>query len=271
MKKRIFLFVIFCLICCVFSKFNVVNAEYMPYYDLEPSDLILRSEFSTSFQSSSLERKNNIRLATMSLNNIFVDVGGEFSFNNVVGERTIERGYLNAKIIFNGSFTDGVGGGVCQVSTTLYNAVLLSGLKIIEYHPHSLPVSYIEPSFDAMVNTGSADLRFLNNTKNPIIIKTEYNDYNIRVKIYGEPSLYKFVKESKFVKEIEPLSPKIILDLNHEFPELKKGEQKTLSYAKNGYESEGYLLKYQENILVEKKLIRKDKYGAVREIIMQGT
>jgi vancomycin resistance protein YoaR len=90
-----------------------------------------------------------------------VDVGGEFSFNLTVGKRTEKRGYKTAKIIVNGEFVDGVGGGVCQVSSTLYNAVLLAGLNVIEYHPHSLqcqntpyPMRYKRLDFSFLLTYG---------------------------------------------------------------------------------------------------------------------
>ena len=131
---------------------NLFVGKAMPFYDLQPKKIVLRAEFSTNYSSSTDARKFNVALASKTLDNTLVDINGEFSFNYTVGERTERRGYKKAKIIVGGEFVDGVGGGVCQVSTTLYNAVLLAGLKIIECHPHSLPVSYVAPSFDAMVN-----------------------------------------------------------------------------------------------------------------------
>ena len=125
--------------------FRAMQTKAMPFYDLQPSSLTTRASFYTSYPSSTAERKHNIILASKSIDNTFIDVGGEFSFNLVVGDRTEKRGYKKSKIIINGDFADGIGGGVCQVSTTLYNAVLLAGLEIIEYHPHSLPVSYVAP------------------------------------------------------------------------------------------------------------------------------
>ena len=139
-KKKIianFLFRCFVLFGCIITCTSVisttkVNANAFPFYDLCPQNLVLRSEFCTYFTNSSKERKNNIKRAVLSIDKTFVDVNGEFSFNKTVGPRTEKRGYENSKIIVNGQFVDGVGGGVCQVSTTLYNALILSGLKITE-------------------------------------------------------------------------------------------------------------------------------------------
>ena len=118
---QVFIFA-FTLICAFnFSVVKTVNA--MPFYDLRPQEMVLRAEFCTYYSSSTSERKHNITLATKALDNTFIDVGAEFSFNLTVGERTVKRGYKTSKIIVAGEFVDGVGGGVCQVSTTLYNAV----------------------------------------------------------------------------------------------------------------------------------------------------
>ncbi len=100
-----------------------------------------RVSFTTYYSSSTENRKHNIKLASSKINGIVLSVGEEFSFNKIVGVRSEENGFLPAKIIYNGDFIEGVGGGVCQVSTTLYNASLLNGLKITEHHPHSLSVS----------------------------------------------------------------------------------------------------------------------------------
>ena len=177
-----------CLTICSSTFYrSEKQAAAMPFYDLRPQQLVLRSKFFTSYPSSTEERKSNIKLAAKSLDYAFVDVGGEFSFNQTVGARTEKRGYKTAKIIVGGEFVDGVGGGVCQVSTTLYNAVLLAGLKVTEFHAHSLPVSYVAPSFDAMVNSGSADLKFINNTHNPVYIRAFADDATLTIEIYGEP------------------------------------------------------------------------------------
>ena len=264
-----------CIFCFVFfaatlSAF-VSSAEAMPFYDLQPAEICLRAEFFTSYPSSSAERKHNIKTAAASLDKTFVDAGGEFSFNFTVGERTEKRGYKKAKIIVGGRFTDGVGGGVCQVSTTLYNAVLLSGLTVTEYHPHSLPVSYVAPSFDAMVNSGSADLKFRNDTHNPVIVRVSADDSVIRVRIYGEPMNEKYVRQSRITEEIPATACEIIKDEKGEFPDLFEGERKVLSYGRNGYKSEGVLIKTINGKPVSSKLIRTDKYNAVKTVVMEGT
>lgn len=242
----------------------------MPFYDLKPEFLRVRAEFYTSYSNSTPERKSNIATAVKAINNTFVDVGAEFSFNRTVGPRTQSRGYKQAKIIVGGKFVDGVGGGVCQVSTTLYNAVLLSGLKVTEYHPHSLPVSYVAPSFDAMVNSTSADLRFINNTHNPLIILAYADGETLRIKILGEPMQEKYLRQSNITEYISAPEEEIIYDDKGEYPELYEGERKTLTWAKQGYFSEGVLIKTINGKEVSSKRIRKDKYNPVRGVVIEG-
>lgn len=243
----------------------------MPFYDLEPKEITLRSKFHTSYPSSTDERKSNIKLAAKSIDKTFIDVGGEFSFNRVVGERTEKRGYKPAKIIVGGEFVDGVGGGVCQVSSTLYNAALLGGMTIIEYHPHSLPVSYVAPSFDAMVNSSYADLKFVNDTHNPIIIFAHATDSTITIEIYGEPMTSTFERKSVTVGEIPPPKEQEIFDTENQYPDLYQGQSKVVRYSKAGLMSEGYLIEKQNGKIIRNRKIRTDKYNAVKGLIVHGT
>ena len=144
-----------------------------------------RSEFSTSIASSSSGRKYNIRKALNALNGTCLSKTERFSFNDCVGRRTVDKGYKNAKIILDGEFVEGVGGGVCQVSSTLYNAVLLAGLNVTKSQKHSQRVGYVKAGFDAMVNYGTSDLIFENNTQGDIYILCKYTDTQITVSIYG--------------------------------------------------------------------------------------
>ena len=276
MKQRLslirFLCVILCFICCglaIYGNF-FATVSAMPFYDLQPKELTLRASFYTSYPASTEERKNNIKLASKSLDNVFVDSNSEFSFNDTVGDRTIERGYKTSKIIFGGQFVDGVGGGVCQVSTTLYNAVLLAGLPITEYHPHSLAVSYVAPSFDAMVNSGSADLRFINNTHNPIIIRSFADDSTIKIEIYGEPMVEKYTRISTVKSEIPAPDYKIVYDEEGLYPDLIKGERKIITFAKNGYISQGSLVKMINGKMVSSKIIRNDIYKPLQGVAIEG-
>ncbi len=258
------------LLNCLSGGLCLRTGFAMPFYDLKPKEIVLRAQFYTSYESSTEERKHNIMLASKSLDNTFVDVGAEFSFNYTVGERTAKRGYKTSKIIVGGEFVDGVGGGVCQVSTTLYNAVLMAGLKIIEYHPHSLPVSYVAPSFDAMVNSNTADLKFINNTHNPIIIRTYADGQKLKVEIYGEELTEKYVRKSEITEKINPPESEIVFDEKGEFPDLYDGESKVVKYGKAGYKSVGYLIVLKNGKQSSVKKIRTDNYAPVRGKIVIG-
>lgn len=243
----------------------------MPFYNLKPAQkIVLRAEFSTEYASSSAERKHNIALACKAINGTLIDVGKEFSFNRVVGARTEKRGYQSAKIIVNGEFVDGVGGGVCQVSTTLYNAALLAGLRISEFHPHSLQVGYVAPSFDAMVSGGGFDLRFINDTDNPIYIITAADGKKVKVSVYGQPMDCKYVRHSVQTGFIEPPEPKLVKDVNGEFPDLFIGQTKTVKWAKRGLKSEGYLIKTVDGKVEWTKKLRADRYAPIAAVVIEG-
>ncbi len=277
-NKLIYKFTALILTACfiftlgVISKRNmpIFDCSAMPFYHLNPQEIVLRAQFYTSYPTSTEERKANISLAVKSIDKTLVDVGGEFSFNKTVGERTERRGYKRAKIIVGGEFVDGVGGGVCQVSTTLYNAVLLAGLKITEYHAHSLPVSYIAPSFDAMVNSSSADLRFVNNTDNPVVLRAYADGSTLRVEVYGQPMTEKYSRQSLITEKIPAPQSEVAFDESGEFPDLYEGDSKVIKYGKEGYKSEGYLIVTQNGKLKSMKKIRTDSYAAVRGKVILG-
>ena len=129
-----------------------------------PSETTVGS-FQTEINDKSQGREENIALAVSAINKTELKPGKVFSFNKTVGPRTEKRGYKKAKVMVDGEYVMDFGGGVCQVSTTLYNAALSAGLKINEHHTHKNPVSYIEQGKDAAVNYDDMDLKFTN-TKN---------------------------------------------------------------------------------------------------------
>ena len=267
MDKKIFFLTLICFIVLFFQlvpQNNIQPALAYPYYKRMVS-FDKKSSFYTSFSNSTDERKHNIKLCSSKINNTVLECGEEFSFNKKVGKRTEKNGYKTAKIIVDGKFVDGVGGGVCQVSTTLYNAVILAGLTVNECHPHSLGVSYVTPSFDAMVSS-SADLKFTNDTNGPLLIKISTTDDIIRVEIYGEKDDYKYERLSELCEVIPEPEPEVIYDDN-----LLDGVTNYLSYGKTGTKSKGYILKYKNGKLVEKRLIRKDTYKPIKAVVLKGT
>ena len=141
-------------------------------------------QFSTSFNEHS-SRGSNIYVAAKSTSDILIMPGDLFSYNKSTGARTWSNGYKTAKVIVGGKYVNGEGGGVCQVSTTIYNAALMSGLEIQEVHNHTYPSNYVSKGRDAAVSYGYIDLKFKNNFAHPIYIKNIVSNGAITSKIYG--------------------------------------------------------------------------------------
>lgn len=158
---------------------NVIKSKYT-VEDLKPITRQL-GYFHTWFYGSG-GRYNNIQLASKSCNNTIVWPGKVFSFNDVVGPRTPERGYAIAPVIGGSDF----GGGVCQVSTTVYNAALKAGLPIVERYGHSRPVPYVAAGRDATVSYNAADMKFRNDRPYPIIVKAGVERGKIYAYILGK-------------------------------------------------------------------------------------
>ncbi len=216
------------------------------------------SAFTTYFNRNDVGRCENIRIAANLLDGITVQAYGEFSFNRAVGERTEETGFQRAKIILNGEYVEGVGGGVCQVSTTLYNAVLKAGISVTEFHPHTLAVSYIAPSRDAMVSSYS-DFCFFNDYAFPVRLSFKVFDGGIRITVYGQKEGDRYEIVSNILEEI-PAPPPIV----------KVGETDgVLRMAKNGVRSEMYLERYRGTRLIARKRLRTDEYRPVQGIIVK--
>lgn len=167
------------------NKANEEN-EQNNIQNIEPKKDELISSFSTKIYTKESERQNNISITCSKLNGTVVKNGNTFSFCNTIGPATSAKGYQEADIFDNdGNKKKGLGGGNCQVSTTLYNAVLkVSGLSVIERHEHSNKVPYIKSGKDAAVAYGSYDLKFRNNTGNDIRIEASATANNVSINLY---------------------------------------------------------------------------------------
>jgi vancomycin resistance protein YoaR len=139
----------------------------------------------TSFNTSNKNRTNNIKLAVNALNNYVIFPGETFSFNRVVGKRTAAKGYLKAKVIVRGEFSEDIGGGICQVSSTLFNAVDNAGLKIVQRFSHSRKVPYIPPGRDATVSWYGPDFTFENKYNQPVLIRAKVLGNLLIIKLYS--------------------------------------------------------------------------------------
>ena len=255
------------------NNFYELNSKII-YPTVNDSDIEeitnLRSCFKTSFATSGQSRKNNIKTALHKFDGITLNPGEILSFNNQTGLRNESNGYQKAKIIKNGVFVEEYGGGVCQVSTTIYNAALLAGLEIVEVHPHSLPVSYIEPCFDAMVNMGSSDLVIRNNLDYPVIFTTSCKDDQCTVCVYGTQKDYDIIRKSEIIDDI-PNGKSVYTDdyLKYGFTEPPAdGEEKILSNSKPGYTAQSWLEFYKEDMLIKTVSLRKNTYNPTEQIIL---
>ena len=160
----------------------------------------LLSQFSTVFTYTDKGRATNIEIAARSISGMIVMPGEEFSFFDVVGECTVPKGYCESTIFYGGELARGIGGGICQVSSTLYNTALIAGMKITERHPHSMRVSYAQPGRDATVNYGYLDLRFVNPYDKPVKIVATAENGKLIFSFYCE---YKAIKLPKIVINVK--------------------------------------------------------------------
>ncbi|MFO7151768.1 MAG: VanW family protein [Bacillota bacterium] len=220
--------------------------------------------FSTKFDKSQIERTTNIKLAAEKLKNYIIPPGQVFSFNDAVGERTREHGYKEAPIFANNEVTTGIGGGVCQLSTTLYNLALLADLEIVERSNHSLPVSYVPLGRDATVNFGVIDFKFKNTTGEYLLLHTEIKDNTLTMRFYGSK---KIDKKVDVVSEIEKVIPPPVNF--KEDPSLEKGKI-IIREGKPGYQVKVWKVITYSNGVQEKKLISTDIYNPIASIIYIG-
>lgn len=235
----------------------------------------LRSSFSTNVSDSTGNRKSNVRMALSKIDGLKIEPGESVSFNYLTGPHTLENGYKIATIIYNGKYVDGVGGGVCQASSTLYNALVKADIKIEEVNKHTLPVKYVPMALDAMVSEYSSDLRFTNTLNKPIFISAYCDENKAYVDIYGEKMEdgVEIKLRSETVKTIKHGGDNVMVDKNKEYTDkvLFKGEYFRLTYPKDGYEVKAYADYYKNGQLIEEVLIRHETYQPQNGIVIEGS
>ncbi len=212
------------------------------------------ASFRTYFDGSNSPRRHNIALSAARIAGSVLAPGEVFSFNAAVGKRTAENGFRTAAVILDGEFVPGVGGGVCQTSTTLFGAALRAGMELVESRAHSLSVGYVPPSEDAMVSETS-DLKFRNPYAFPVYILAEVGRGSVAFRFFGMPDGRRYELESTVLERIPP-----------EPPEEEEGEEdRVLRVEKEGIKSECYLAVYaSDGALLSRTRIRKDCYAPVR-------
>ena len=223
--------------------------------------------FTTRYDVSDVDRSTNLRLASEKINGTVLKPGETFSYNKTVGARTIAAGYKNAKVYESGKVVDGIGGGICQVSSTLYNAALLANLEIVERRNHQFVTSYVGAGRDATVVYGQTDFKFKNTRKYPIRIVVTTNAGILKISIFGikEENEYTFKFNTKTVSSI-PYTTQYIEDSS-----LPAGTEKVQQKGANGLITETYITKMLDGKVVSTELLSRDTYSAMTRIIRRGT
>lgn len=224
------------------------------------------AQYTTSFSESKVNRSHNVRLSASKINNTVYNTGDVFSYNDVVGERTLSNGFKEAGAYINGEVVDEVGGGICQVSSTLYNAVLYANLKVTSRTNHQLTVSYVPLGRDATVNYGTIDFKFKNDSKYPIKIITSAENGKCIVKILG-------TKEDNSISvELETTPATVIPFIKKETvnQSLSPNTRKVIKKGENGYTCDLYRIVKKGDTIISKKLESKSRYNATTEIVELG-
>lgn len=207
-------------------------------------------EYSTSFKGSSIDRIENIKVSSKSINGKLLLPGEELSYNNTTGPRESKYGYKEANVIIGGELTPGIGGGVCQTSTTMYNALLLSDLTILERHPHSLPPSYVNYGQDAAVAYGYLDLKFRNDFDFPVYIDSKVIKDRVYIYIYGD------LKSKNYTVKI---NPELVETINPKTEEIYDGSLEPNAKVDIQKGRTGYKVKTYKSIIKNGKVINKNQ------------
>lgn len=226
----------------------------------------LLATYSTTFSVSNTNRTTNIRLASNKINGVVLMPGEEFSYNKVVGQRTAAAGYKTAAVYVNGRVENGIGGGICQVSSTLYNTALRANLEIVQRSNHRFATGYVPLSTDATVSWGGPEFIFKNSRKYPVKVVSIVNGGKITVSIYGckEEVEYEVVIQSQTLQTI-PM--KTVYRTNTSLP---KGTKKTVQKGHGGYKSRAYRILKLNGTVVSKQLLSTDTYAQLETIIEQN-
>jgi len=237
----------------------------VPTYELKPevTAAMLKAQgverliasFTTSFATSGAGRRHNVAKTASVVHNRLMKPGDVFDYAKIIEETESKFGFQEAPVIFNGKLCPGVGGGICQVSTTLYNAVLRAGLEIVERRNHSLPVSYAPKGQDATFASGYINFKFRNNTEKYILIRTSTENGKLTVKLFGSmPPGVSYEIKSFTLEELDPPTKYV------KNPHLRKGSVELLQRGKPGYVVATYRYKKMNGTIVDKELISKDTY-----------
>ncbi len=228
----------------------------------------LISEFTTALNDNE-NRNVNIELMCRAVDGAIIAPGGTLSVNALAGRRTVDKGFKSAPAIVDGNIEDEVGGGICQLSGTLYNAALAANMEIVERRRHSYPSEYLPIGLDSTLNWDDKDLKIKNTTAHPIYVSANLDreSMTVTVKLYGQPLPEGASIEilPQVIRELKP-EGRTILFVNT----LPPGERKTVQRAVNGYEVKVYRNHYMNGDLVESEMISHDSYNTREAIVWIG-
>ena len=225
------------------------------------------STFTTRYDASDKDRTTNLVLACQKLNGKVIMPGQTFSYNETLGPRTAAAGYKNAKIYESGQVVDGLGGGICQISSTLYNAALMSDMEIVERRNHQFVTSYVKAGRDATVVYGSTDFRFKNTRTYPVKIIASAKSGIATVSIFGIKEAdrdYTYTFKTETVSTI-PFITKYVEDSS-----LASGKEVVKQKGANGLVTKTYMTKLLNGKVVSTELLSKDTYSAMQKIVHRG-
>ena len=227
----------------------------------------LLATYSTKYDGGNIDRTTNLRIACQKINDKVILPGETFSYNKTLGVRSTATGYKYAKVYENGEVVDGIGGGICQISSTLYNSVLMSNMEIVERRNHQFVTSYTPAGRDATVVYGMTDFRFKNTRTYAVKIKASCSNGIATVSIYGikEENEYTVSFSTKTISTI-PYTVKYVDDNS-----LASGTEKIKQKGANGKIIETYIVKSLNGKVVSSKLLSRDTYNAMQKIILRGT
>ena len=227
----------------------------------------LLATFSTNYQASNVNRTTNLKLAASKINGTVLLPNEEFSYNKTVGERTIAAGYKEAAVYSNGAVVNGLGGGICQISSTLYDAVVMANLNVTTRRNHQFVTSYLPAGKDATVVWGSQDFKFVNTRKYPIRIVATVEGGVATIQIWGvkEEVEYEISIETKKIATIA-YTTQYIQD-----PNLPAGQQVVKQAGSNGRKVEAYKVTKLNGQVVSTTLLSRDTYNAMPRIVRVGT
>lgn len=225
------------------------------------------SVFTTRFDESDVDRSTNLRIACQKINGKVLLAGETFSYNKTLGARTAAAGYRNGKVYAGGEVVDGIGGGICQISSTLYNAALMANLQIVERRNHQFVTSYVGPGRDATVVYGAIDFKFKNTRKYPVRITASARNGIATVAFYGikEENEYTFDFQTSTIASITPTTT------YEEDPSMPAGTEKVKRKGTNGIKTQTYITKMQNGKVISRNLLSTDTYDAMSRIIIKGT